>query len=185
MSRWNGSTVTVAKVARACMVLFKSLFSQCTGSGSLSCTTEGHDDHSDCATAHSTGHESSQESHAHQQDALLFMFNALLVGACLSLQQLSSLVFHCAIPRREHYTCGHSLNVVTLEGVAVMHIACYLTGMQESVVLFVLGMTYSLIQEGLGFKAVAPNLGVNPPMLRSQALPLLLWSMPCVAMHAK
>jgi len=94
----------------------------------------------------SNNHSECESDHGHQHDALLFLFNALLIG------------------------------------VAVMHVGCYYAGLQESVVLFVLGMMYSLVQEGLGFKddsgvfgtSYDMWMGIDPHLLLFALLPVLL-----------
>lgn len=84
--------------------------------------------------------------HAHQYDALLYLFNAFVVGC------------------------------------AVLHLLTLLPKLQETVVLFVLGMLYSFAMEGLNMKAVSSNLGhsyemwmdIDPHTLLFTLLPALL-----------
>lgn len=109
----------------------------------------GHDGDEHMAEHTAPIHGSAQEhghGEHHQHDAMLFMFNALVIGAC------------------------------------VMHLGTVVHSMQQTVVLFVLGLLYSLIFEGLRFHKHAGVFGVSyvmwmdidPHLLLFTLLPALL-----------
>lgn len=93
------------------------------------------------ASSGSGGHDG-----PHKHDALLFLFNALVIGT------------------------------------AVMHLATYYKSLQQTVVLFVLGMIYSFFYEGLDLKKESGVFGysydmwmaIDPHLLMFTLLPALL-----------
>mmetsp|Transcript_7852 Transcript_7852/g.17247 ORF Transcript_7852/g.17247 Transcript_7852/m.17247 type:complete len:1246 (+) Transcript_7852:169-3906(+) len=114
---------------------------------SVSTTGHGEDEHVD---SHGDAHtcEAGHGAHdgPHQHDALLFLFNALVVGS------------------------------------AVMHVHLHYPFMQQTVVLFLIGLFFSLLLEGLDWKTglgvVGESyemwMGIDPHLLLFTLLPVLL-----------
>lgn len=102
-----------------------------------------------CVDSSSSSSCSDNDSHGHQHDALMFLFNAIMLGTIMT-----------------HMTTSFR----------------FLAGLQQTVTLFILGLTYSLVQEGLKMHTRTGIIGrsyimwmeIDPHLILFTMLPALL-----------